>query len=458
MLPDISTFQWFAGTSNPDQYTDHDNTSILEWDNDSLGSRGFAGVIANARCEDGISRDVVHCHPAWLRMGVVTGISPTFMLNDLSVFRTSVGFLEGARGTDGVRFQAILHFGRGIDEFTGQEYFSYQTRVLDYTKRYDETVAILEADVSFASRQNVRVELRTCALEGSGQDWAIWINPRMNEDVDSFLGIAMNGDSRDRSKIWMLNPSSLMVRQANEERRGDEPYLGGIYFRSVFNRPGSTKVVALDRLHTLATSVQAHRIIGIDSDAALTVSDFDSTNGIGLIGYVFVALERDKRGKNIVRDKLHEASSRLYQSLRLEVEQTEIQINLSAAQTLDDVKEALLAAVSSSGEFDFLAIFAPIIKLINESLKTVVEWAGRYDDQIGEPNAVVIISGISQRQYEVLLGLFPELNEQVKPFDKKFPVSILTENQTFNLDFSGKGAFYTLRVKLTTTSGGWILF
>lgn len=390
------------------------DASYIEWNGSSADARGFVRLLDSAQCEDGHTYTVLQTHPKWVSRGTIKGWLPWDRIPNNSVFLTEVGFLDGADGTDGVTFQVWEHHNAG-----GRHVWN---RIINYHKVLNGRIISLEADLSHLSGQEVGIELRVDAGRSSGRDWAVWINPHI--------------DSREghRGQAWSFRPTSLTVHERNETRRiegrGDEPYLGVIYFRSIFGQPGSTKVAVLEELRTLGNNVRSGQTVRIPDDAELTVADvgiqWDELRlDVGLMGYQIVAMEADRRGKREVRNKLNELGNRLSDALRENVEGDRIGI-LSP----HDVQQRIRTAVFGSDEGR---------RPVRDFFSRAVRWLFRADDLIGT-NLITVV-GIDPS------ALPDDMRDAFTPTSTTDPVSSLVE-QDFNLEFVGSGARYGLRVEL----------
>lgn len=374
---------------------------------------GFVGLRPNVVCEDGKSYDVLHMHPRWSAKGTIKGWLPWVTLPAGAMFRAKVGFLAGATSTDGVTFQVWEHH-----RSNGREVWN---RVLEVHKRYDGELVDVVADLSHLSGRDAHLELRVDAGNSSGQDWAAWIAPRIE---------TRTGPS---ARFWTLRVNSLTVRDRQEDRsvegRGDEPYLGAIYFRSIIGKPGSTKVKTLATLKTLGSNVKGGNTLAVPDAAELVASDVSPvwsgvgdivTNGLSIMGFALVALEEDRRGKDQARAALKGVAKKLKEALVKEIESS-LAALVTPERIMARVKEAVAGSSGSSG---------------GHRLR---DWIFRADDLIGQ-NTVIML-GMTDALAQDRLG------ESYAPNSAMEPLSGLAPRK-FDLEFKGKGAHYVAQVEI----------
>jgi|GEM_PF-2188917 len=418
-LADIASGGRFESSQLVDEHNGRDNQR-LSWNDRSSGNKGFIGPFTNV-CEDGNRYSGIHMHPKWVSNGTIKAWLPWQRLPDRAIFKAGVGFLNGANGTDGVSFQVWEHHNEG-----GREVWN---RLINFQKELNGSMVNVVADLSHLSGQNVGIELRVDAGRSSGRDWAVWVDPLIESRTNG-----PNGNA------WTITPSSLTVRNRNEERRiegrGDEPYIGGLYFRSIFGKAGTTEVIKLKTLRTLGENVRAGRTIAIPPNANLSATDSGVTwnelgeafaHGVQIMGYQFVAMEEDKRGKSVVKNKLDELGDKLETALRTHVESNPIGL-LNAEATLDNIERDVLGGSGLSGGASF-----------GTHLENAIRWLGRADDLIGQNQLILI--GLSE---EILRA---QLGDDYNPTASVNPIAGLTRRD-FNLDFRGSDAHYNIQVRL----------
>ena len=134
------------------------------------GSSGSV-ALATRDLEDGTSRYVLRTHPKWVDNGTIKGWLPWVTMPRNAVFEAEVGYVAGAGHSDGVTFWVWEHHIKD-----GREVWNPVAHV---PKQYNGRLIPLRIDLSHLAGQNVSIELRVDAGPRSGQDWAIWVAPRI---------------------------------------------------------------------------------------------------------------------------------------------------------------------------------------------------------------------------------------------------------------------------------------
>ncbi|NBD33483.1 MAG: hypothetical protein GVY17_11080 [Cyanobacteria bacterium] len=143
------------------------NTSDLPWQGSPSDDRGFVR-LDEVTLENGQTTTALRTHPKWVANGTIKGWHPWVELPPNAVFSADVGFVQGARNTDGVTFQVWEHHKEG-----GRTVWN---KVAEVEKDYTGNLQQIKADLSHLAGQKVKIELRVDAGESSGQDWAAWKN------------------------------------------------------------------------------------------------------------------------------------------------------------------------------------------------------------------------------------------------------------------------------------------
>lgn len=118
--------------------------------------------------ENGETTTALRTHPKWVSNGRIKGWHPWVELPQNVKFEADVGFVEGAKNTDGVTFQVWEHHKEGGS--------TVWNKIADLHKDYTGNLEHMEADLSHLAGQEVGIELRVDAGESSGEDWAAWTN------------------------------------------------------------------------------------------------------------------------------------------------------------------------------------------------------------------------------------------------------------------------------------------
>ncbi len=163
-----SAAHWSTG-----QLVDEHNTTNdaqIPFNGSNGDSRGFA-LTTRAVTEDGLTREVLQMHPKWVDQGCIKGFFPVMVLPQSPRFKASFGFINGATGSDGARFWVWIHHYPG-----GQETWE---PIANVYKKYTGRLEDVDIDLARFAGQKVYFELRIDAGASSGQDWSIWVNPRI---------------------------------------------------------------------------------------------------------------------------------------------------------------------------------------------------------------------------------------------------------------------------------------
>jgi hypothetical protein len=154
--PEASWFSW--GPNNPSVQLHFDvPPNNPNW--------GYVGYIYDGVLEDGNSyQRVLHTHPYWVNEGVISGTYPQLTIPPDTELHLSVGFLQGAVGSDGVQFQVFF-----LEE--GEQ---YPLLIANVTAEYDGILTTKTLPMSAYTGKTGRFTLRVYAGLTSNQDWAVW--------------------------------------------------------------------------------------------------------------------------------------------------------------------------------------------------------------------------------------------------------------------------------------------
>ncbi len=167
LLPLAGQARWETAQLLSDGHNGRDITTIPF---QGSGPTGF--VNANLfTLEDGTHHHSLQTHPKWTANGTIKGWFPWVTLPGNAVFQAEVGFVTGASQSDGVTFWVFEHHME-----SGREVWNPIARI---DKEYNGQLVPVRADLSHLSGQSVSIELRVDAGPSSGQDWAVWVNPRI---------------------------------------------------------------------------------------------------------------------------------------------------------------------------------------------------------------------------------------------------------------------------------------
>ncbi len=155
----------------PSATWENGNGDSLPWNGEPNDPRGFVILQENVTLEDGtVPGTVLETHPQWTADGVIMGTYEVdFEIKSGDKFVSNIGFLKGATFSNGVTFK-FCYFTMIDGECLGE-----------VTKDYDGELQTLEVDLSPLNGYNAGwFQLRVEANGNADQDWAIWLNPRID--------------------------------------------------------------------------------------------------------------------------------------------------------------------------------------------------------------------------------------------------------------------------------------
>lgn len=152
---------------------EHPNTQwsngmiALSFPGDDGDYSGFANNRYSSFLENGrVYREVLLTHPDWRNnLGLIVGIFKIENLAENAIFKAEVGFLKEAYQSDGVEFRV----------FVNKDLTYYATKQCFYDGHLDE----LSFNLAKYAGQNVELVLQVKGLRTSTQDWAVWVDPRI---------------------------------------------------------------------------------------------------------------------------------------------------------------------------------------------------------------------------------------------------------------------------------------
>ncbi len=154
----------------PDASWENGSGVALPWNGTPNDPRGFVVLQENITLEDD-SRpaQALETHPEWIMDGNISGsYDVDFEIKSGDRFVAEVGFLKGAASSNGVTFQFCY--------FT----FIEGDCLAEVTKTYNQTIVPFEVDLSSLNGYNAGwFQLRVLANGNANQDWAVWVNPRI---------------------------------------------------------------------------------------------------------------------------------------------------------------------------------------------------------------------------------------------------------------------------------------
>lgn len=128
---------------------------------------GFANYRYDSLLEDErVYQKVLLTHPEWRdEFGLIVGIFKIENLPENTIFKAKVGFLENSVRSDGVEFRVFIN--KDPTYYTAKRCF------------YDGHLDDLAFNLDRYTGQNVEIVLLVNVLRTSTQDWAVWVDPRI---------------------------------------------------------------------------------------------------------------------------------------------------------------------------------------------------------------------------------------------------------------------------------------
>ena len=140
---------------------------VLPYPGSVNDNRGFVRTLSEGMiCPNNKALNLLETHPQWVANGWIEGRYPAMTLGKNVKFKAVGALLKGANNSDGVTmFVNIYHNGK----------LSRVIRKRITCKGYTQ----LEADLSNWAGKKVQIVLHIAAGKTSTQDWAVWVNPRL---------------------------------------------------------------------------------------------------------------------------------------------------------------------------------------------------------------------------------------------------------------------------------------
>ncbi len=145
--------------------------TVLTFGGSDSDPNGFAIYRSGFKLEDGSSPSkILETHPMWVDDGVISALYPPYTVVAGDRLRAKIGFLAKADGTCGVgnvKFQ--------INYKEGGTIYPLGT----WTDTCDGNLINVNIDLSSLAGKTVQFALVVLANGSSAQDWAVWVNPRI---------------------------------------------------------------------------------------------------------------------------------------------------------------------------------------------------------------------------------------------------------------------------------------
>jgi hypothetical protein len=134
-------------------------------------TNGFAMYKNGQRLEDGSTpAKILEIHPQWVDDGKMTGLYPAYLVVTGEHFKSQVGFLalgDGSCGAGNAKFQ--LNYKEA----------GFLKPLQEWVETCDGALRSIDVDLSSLVAKTVQFELAVLANGSAGQDWAVWVSPRV---------------------------------------------------------------------------------------------------------------------------------------------------------------------------------------------------------------------------------------------------------------------------------------
>ena len=134
-------------------------------------TNGFAMYKNSQKLEDGSTpAKILEVHPQWVNDGKMSGLYPTYLVVTGEHFKSQVGFLalaDGSCGAGNAKFQ-LNYKEAGVLKPLGE-----------WIEACEGTLRNIDIDLSSLAAKTVQFELAVLANGSAGQDWAVWVSPRV---------------------------------------------------------------------------------------------------------------------------------------------------------------------------------------------------------------------------------------------------------------------------------------
>ncbi len=144
---------------------------VIPFDGSDTDSRGFVKYRPNALLENGARPSkVLETHPQWVTDGAISGEYPAYTVVAGEHFLAKIGFLAKTDGTCGV--------GDAIFQLNYKEGGTLYP-LGEWHETCDGSLRSIDVNLNSIAGKTVRFVLAVSANGSSGQDWAVWVNPRV---------------------------------------------------------------------------------------------------------------------------------------------------------------------------------------------------------------------------------------------------------------------------------------
>ncbi len=162
----VTQYDFFANAHKAKWRSRYGELPFPGKDNDH---RGFVRPISNAYLSTGNQAiKLLETHPAWEARGWISGEYPSLLLGKGVHFKAVVGFLKGAKASDGAIFKVYVKDNKNHKKI---RVFARYLPCDRYTH--------VDVDLSRYAGKRITLILYVNAWHTSAQDWAVWVAPRL---------------------------------------------------------------------------------------------------------------------------------------------------------------------------------------------------------------------------------------------------------------------------------------
>ncbi len=141
--------------------------TVLSFGGPDTDANGFVMFRNGATLEDGSTPSkVLETHPMWVDDGVISGLYPAYTVQAGEHFKAKIGFL-GPCGAGNVVFQ-VNYKEAGTIHPLGS-----------WTDSCNGSLSSVDVNLNSIAGHTVQFVLAVLANGSSGQDWAVWVSPRV---------------------------------------------------------------------------------------------------------------------------------------------------------------------------------------------------------------------------------------------------------------------------------------
>jgi len=192
----------------PDAYWSS-GAGILKFPGNSANSSGFACYMYNALLEDGSTwQRVLETHPQWIGSGYIMGAYPQQEVPSNAQLTVRIGFLSGATGTDGARFEVYF------DEYRGMNVAPLRHTIFSHLAKLDSKIDLVTEDLGYLAGKKGNFILYVNAGQTSDRDWAVWAEAKLETKAlpDLVITDVWEKDGQIRYKVKNIGEASTSAK------------------------------------------------------------------------------------------------------------------------------------------------------------------------------------------------------------------------------------------------------